>query len=418
MPRPSLGYLYVLSVPYVAALSSISVPGVGGFQYTGFIWAFMLAVGLLLIALNRQPISFPWKLWCPWFGYVFLSLTWGGIRWRYSLQDPAQMIAPLVVGMVASFAIRTEFQLESLMRGFKRCLLFVALVFAAFWYGPGAPYQEFGRGYSVRPAAVTLAFIGCLFVGRMHRSAVGSALGWAACSAIAILSGSRTATLVILVLWLVTPLYRRLTSRMLLSAVMCLAALGLFYSPIFQDRFFQSGHGTITELIHGDFSGSGRFEALWPAVWEAAQEKLVFGAGAGEAGRFAENNGLPDPTPLSGYLDVIFDYGLVGLLILICIVLKQMHVLHKLLRRDSPVTWALAAAYLGFFALLIFAWSEDIWFHGVNFLNPLFAITGAAIGVTVNTNLQAHSVARLHSSVQREFSNGSQVHGSLENARS
>ncbi|HWZ78855.1 MAG TPA: O-antigen ligase family protein [Candidatus Sulfotelmatobacter sp.] len=390
MPRPPLSYLYVLSVPYFTAMSSISYPGPWGLQYTGFIWSCVLAVGVLLILQHRKTIAFPWKVWCPWFGYVLLSLSWGGIHWLHNLQDPAQMISPLIVGTVASFAIRTQFQLEGLMRGFTHCLLFVAAAFIFFWYGPGAPYQEFNRGYNVRPAAVTVAFIACLFVGRLHKSAFGSALGWAACLAITILSGSRTATLVVLILWLVTPLYLQLKSRLFLSGAMCLAGLALFYSPVFQERFFPSGHGTPEQVIRGEFSGSGRFEELWPVVWQAAQKNIVFGAGAGEVGRFIEKTDLPDPSPLNGYLKVVFDYGAVGLLIVICTVLKQMHYLHKLVRRtDSAATWALTAAYLGFVALLIFASTEDIWLHNVNFLHPLFAFTGAAIGVTVNKNLRS-----------------------------
>jgi hypothetical protein len=390
MRRLSLDYLYVLGVPYVAAISSISFPSASDLQYTGFIWSCLLALGVLIILRRRKAVTFPWKLWCPWFAYVLLSLTWGGIHWRHNLQDPAQMISPLVVGVVASFAIRTEFQLERLMRGFIHCILFVAVVFIFFWYGPGAPYQEFNRGYNVRPAAGTVAFIACLFVGRLHKGAFGGALGWAACLAITILSGSRTATLVVLILWLVTPLYLRPKSRVFLSGAVCLAGLALFYSPVFQERFFPSGHGTLEQVIQGEFSGSGRFEALWPVVWQAAQENIVFGAGTGEVGRFIEKTDLPDPLPLNGYLEVVFDYGAVGLLIVICTVLKQMHYLHKLVRRkDSGVTWALTAAYLGFVALLIFASTEDIWLHGVNFLHPLFAVTGAAIGLTVNKDLES-----------------------------
>lgn len=389
MRRPPLSYLYVLSVPYVAALSSISGARAWGLNYTGFVWSFVLALGVLLILQERRRIAFPWKLWYPWFGYVFLSLTWGGIHWRYNLQDPAQMLTPLIVGMVASCAIRTEIELERLMRGFMHCLFFVAAVFVFFWYGPGAPYQEFGRGYCVRPAAETVAFIGCLFVGRARRNALRSSLGWAACLAITFLSGSRMATLVLLISWLVTPLYRRLTSRLLASAVMCLVGLALFNSPIFQERFFPSEHhGSLQQVIQGDFSGSGRFEDVWPVVWEGAQKHIVFGAGAGEAKRFLEGAQVSDLCTLNDYLRVAFEYGVVGLLVLICTVLWQMHVLHKLMRAKYPApTWALTAAYLGWIAFLLLTCTENVLIFGVYFMHPLFAVTGAAIGLTVNRNL-------------------------------
>jgi O-antigen ligase len=387
--RPSLSYLYIMSVPYVAGLSSISGASVWGLQYTGFIWATVLVVGVLMVLQRRRPIPFSWRLWCPWYGYVLLSIIWGGIHWRDNLQDPAQMITPLIVGMVASYAIETKAQLESLMRGFIHCLLFVGAVFAFFWYGPGVPYQDYGRGYSVRTSAMTVAFIGCLFVARVRKNALRSSLGWAACLAITFLSGSRMATFVLLLLWFVTPLYRRFRSRLLVSGVMCTVGLALFYSPIFQQRFFPADeHGSLQQVMEGNFSGSGRFEEIWPAVWEGAQNHIVFGAGAGEVDRFVEKAQLSATSPLNDYLRVVFEYGVVGLMVLIFTVLGQMHVLHKLMRTEDPaVKWALTAAFLGFFTLLVFACTENALIYGVYFMHPLFAVTGAATGLNIRMGL-------------------------------
>jgi hypothetical protein len=389
MPRPSVSYLYILTVPYVAALSSISGPAAWGLHYTGFVWLSVFIVGLLLILRHRQRTVFPWKLWCPWLGYVLLSLTWGGIHGRVNLQDPAMMISPLVVGIVASYAIRTEGQLESLMRRFVHCLVFIVFVFIFFWYGPGAPYQADEQGYCVRPAAMTVAFIGCMFVGRLKRNVFLGLCGWAACLAVTVLSGSRMATLVLLVLWLITPLYFEFKSRLLVASVVCLLGLALFYSPIFQERFFPSEqHGDIGQVVEGDYDGSGRFEA-WPVVWQEAQKNIVLGAGAGEVSRFTSEAHLDRAVsrPLNDYLRVVFEYGTFGLLILICTILKQMHVLHVLMRKSDCVGWALAAAYLGFFAVLIFAWSENVLVYDVYFMHPLFAVTGGALGVTLNKDL-------------------------------
>lgn len=399
--RPSLSYLYILSVPYIAALSSISVPSNLGLQYTGFVWLFVLVVGVLLILQCRRPIAFPWKFWCPWYGYVLLSITWGGINWRHSLQDPAQMLTPLIVGMVASYAIQTKMEMERLMRGFIHCLFFVAAIFVFFWYGPGAPYQEFGRGYSTRPTAMTVAFIGCLFVARAPRDAFRSLSGWAACLAIAFLSGSRMATLVLILLWFVTPLYRRVRSRLLVSGVMCMLGLALFYSPIFQQRFFPTKeHGSVQQVIKGNFSGSGRLEGIWPVVWEGAKEHIMFGAGAGEAGRFLERAQVSDTSPLNDYLRVAFEYGVVGLLILIFTILGQMHILHRLVQtEDQELTWAFTAAYLGFFSFLVFAWTENVLIYGVYFMHPLFAVTGAALGLNVNKRRQTLGSSEVYQSV-------------------
>ena len=393
MRQLQFDYLYVLSVPYVAAISSITLPDVGGFHYTGYLWSLLLAIGVLLILHRRRTVAFPWQLWFPWFGYVVLSLAWGGIHWLPNVQDPAQMITPLIVGIVASFAVRTEAQLEKMMRAFVYCLALVAFVFVFFWYGPGAPYQADGSGYCVRPAAMTMAFIGCLFVARSRKTTLASLLGWLTCLAVTVLSGSRMATVVLLTLWLIAPLYRHLRSRVLVAGAMCLAALALFYSPIFQERFFPSGDGgSLTQVVQGDYDGAGRFE-VWPVVWQEAQKNLVFGAGAGEVGRFAERAQIPLSLsrPCNDFLRVIFEYGILGLVILVITVLRQMWLLYKLRRisRNPGVTWALAASFLGFAATMMFASTENVLVYGVYFMHPLFAITGAAIGLTVREQYRA-----------------------------
>ena len=317
----------------------------------------VLVCGVLLILRYWDQVTFPWTLWCPWFGYVLLSLSWGGVHWRYNIQDPLQMLAPLIVGLVASFSIRTEAQLERLMRAFTHCLWFIAAVFVFFWYGPGAPYQGVGQGYCVRPAAMTVSFIGCLYVARLRKGTYQTVLTWAACLAIAVLSGSRMATLVLLVVWLIAPSYRRVTSRIVVSAVICLLGLALFYSPLVQDRFFPEGHGTLKRIGQGDFSGSGRFD-MWPVVWDEAQRHIAFGAGAGEVGRFMPKARLfnPEGTPLNDYLRVVFDYGVAGIVILVSTLLLQMYVLVRaMLMKGAVARWALSAAYLGLAALLLFA---------------------------------------------------------------
>jgi O-antigen ligase len=212
------------------------------------------------------------------------------------------------------------------------------------------------------------------------------------------LSGSRTATLVLLVLWLATPLSQNLKSRLLASGAMCALGLALFYSPIFQERFFPlEREGSLQQVLQGDYYGSGRFEA-WPVVWEGAQKHIVFGAGAGEVGRFAEHEHLPDAVkrPLNDYLRVVFEFGTLGLAILIWTVAKQMRFLHSLIREwNSTVHWALAASYLGFVAFLIFCCTENVLVYGVYFMHPLFAVTGAAIGLTAKRRSAARGAVQI-----------------------
>ena len=59
-------------------------------------------------------------------------------------------------------------------------------------------------------------------------------------------------------------------------------ALGLFYTPIVQKKFFESGSGHLSEAFQGDYAGAGRFEA-WPAIWDEAWSHPKLGAGVGSA---------------------------------------------------------------------------------------------------------------------------------------
>ena len=190
------------------------------------------------------------------------------------------------------------------------------------------------------------------------------------------------ATLVLLLLWVVFPLYKRLRNRLIVIFVICFIAVGLFYTPIFQQRFFETGEGSIKELPSGKFSGSGRFE-IWPVLWKEANKHIIFGAGVGEDQRLPIMKENPsNSSSLNDYLRILFDLGVVGLTLYLVSILRQMQLLKKMMRSNkNSESWALAAAYLGLYSLLILSFTEVTSIHALNFMNPLFAIIGAACGL-------------------------------------
>lgn len=382
--RPTVGYLYVLSVPYVAAIGSINGLWIGGLHYHGFMWSGFLALGALLILYHKERLVFPFKVWLPWFAYVFLSIAWGGIHGRHNVQDPLQMITPLVVGIVASFSIRNKHQVTQLIWGFAACLMFIGAVFVFFQYGPGAPYQKGDFGYNYRPAAMTVCLLGCLFVARMLSSPFRSLLGWSACLAIATFSGSRMAMFILLIIPFALPVYRRTSTRILVLAVMCALAVSVFYSPIFQARSFGPEGGGLRDLFTGNFNTAGRFEG-WPLIWEEAKRHMIFGAGAGESVWCVSKIWPGTIQPHNDYLRILFEYGIIGLVLLLGAVLSQIYSLRRMARlHAAPVGWLSTAGYLGFFAMLILFITDNAIVYGIYFLHPLFAIVGAAYGLQAN----------------------------------
>jgi hypothetical protein len=119
-------------------------------------------------------------------------------------------------------------------------------------------------------------------------------------------------------------------------------------------------------------------------VWnEARDQHLLFVAGAGTIGAFADRAfGKSFATPLNDYLRILFEFGLVGLVLFLSAAALQ---LHSIVRRRRGVEarerWELLAVHLGFLALFLFAVTENVIVYGVYFMHPLFALTGAALGL-------------------------------------
>src|SRR3989442_650682 len=127
-----LGFLYLLGVPLSAGIATMTPLSIAGFNYTGFLWLFFLVAGVLLIfvekALAREnPSYFPMGFWLVWFGYLWLSLSWCEEVELRNIQDALQISMPLLVAIAGSLFVRSEAQLERLLRVFGPVVLLLGL---------------------------------------------------------------------------------------------------------------------------------------------------------------------------------------------------------------------------------------------------------------------------------------------------
>src|SRR5262245_58949850 len=136
MPRDmnytrKLSVWYVATTPLIAGMSTLDLR-IGELNYTGFIWALLLPVGLYLLALNRLSGESPagilpcWP-WIVWSAFVCLSLLWCDDLTRRNIHDALQLCMPIVVALVAASSIRTHAELRWLYRGFGACLVLLTL---------------------------------------------------------------------------------------------------------------------------------------------------------------------------------------------------------------------------------------------------------------------------------------------------
>jgi hypothetical protein len=380
--RPSLALVYLASVPLVAAVACFEGAGLGGLNYTGYLWMLYLAVGVLLVLAEgaihpAATASFPWQPWALWLGYVWLSLIWVDHLEASNVREAVQISMPLLLGIAGSMFVRTTSQLRTLLHAYGWTIVPLTLSLAAIRLGL---VHALGMEPAPRVLGLTAALVGCVFLSEIPNRRLVPLLGWAACIALTTLSGSRMATVVLLVVLAIHPLYRHVLTRVAVVGSMLGLAIALFYTPTFQERFFAEGAGTVADVVEGNFLSFGRFET-WPGLWDEACRHPVFGGGVGATRQFLPKIN-PDMThPHNDYLRIGFEGGLVGLAAFFAVVVWQIADFRRRLAKVSGVRQQVfAAAYLGFFVFLITSFTDNTIVYNLWYMDPLFVLMGAAYG--------------------------------------
>ena len=134
---------------------------------------------------------------------------------------------------------------------------------------------------------------------------------------VTVTSGSRAASVVLLILLLTAPGLRLARSARVFAAgaavVVLLLGLGL---PAVQSRWFTSGTGGIWDLVtvSDNLQTSGRRE-VWPAITDRCDQPVI-GLGVGAADSYAQATDRGFPEPHNEYLRIWCDTGVVGSLLL------------------------------------------------------------------------------------------------------
>jgi O-antigen ligase len=181
-------------------------------------------------------------------------------------------------------------------------------------------------------------------------------------------------------------------SRKVNIATACLFAvlgIGLFYTPVIQKRFFEDGSGKLSEAFQGDYAGAGRFEA-WPLIWEEARTRPLIGHGVGSAYDFVPEVWEDTNHCHNDYLRLFFETGVIGLAFFVFAAIYQLVVLHRLIGSTrGAVRSAYVAVWLAFWAMLVSSATDNTILYNIYFTDSLFAILGAAYGVTAAVNAGA-----------------------------
>ena len=219
------------------AVSAVGGIAIGPLRHTGLLWILTFLIACALIPLKGlRTITFPWLAWLPLYFFLGFSLTWTEFDWRYNIQLFVQMCVYPLIGIIASYTIRSEEELENYNFLYILATLLIGLFCVYYTIGPGMASNtsdgSLYNGFAERPAATSLIVVASLFLAQIHKIPKTAILMWCLCFGICILSASRMATVVLLLLWIIHPQLASLKTRIVLTGVAMVLGIAAFYIPL------------------------------------------------------------------------------------------------------------------------------------------------------------------------------------------
>jgi O-Antigen ligase len=346
-----------------------------GFLVSGWSWLFLLAaVGVLVLTepLPKRAVGtlLPYLLFLC---YAALTLAWT-LSFYEGIAFLMQFLVPALVYLLA-WRVRVDAALEAMVR--RTCLQVLAiavLLVIVLESGLGGPLN---LRLSARPMSISLVL---LFVGATlySRSWGFTVLVGGAAVAVTIVTGSRMASLVLLVMLLTSPSLRlRWPGRLAIAVACALLVVLVSQTQAFKERFFFNEDATLTDVLtlRDNVNTAGRRE-LWPLLLKECGETSTTGLGIASSGPLSLelSRGAVDH-PHNEYIRIYCDEGWIGSLLIwlffFAALLRSWT--GRFVGRNTALHGAAGQVIL---ALLMFSITDNPLTYTAHFMAPLAAILG------------------------------------------
>jgi O-antigen ligase len=351
----------------------------------GYAWILCFAFSVMVIPANFDRMSFPLSVWMPWGLFVILS---GYMSDYANLQRSTLLLCPIVVGMAASTAKIDEEQLLNfgiLIRIFSVALLFLATFLTGLLLTGQMPGST-----GLAPQAITATLLASFFVCGYSFGRVRDLLWWGAVVMLPVLALTRMAIFVsgLSLPFTFSPLKLRL--RIILSVIVALLGLALFYTPRVQEKMFMKGEGTLADI--GDeknLATSGRRHIAEVLLLEIAQ-KPWWGHGANASEELILKLSEGQLThPHNDWLRFLYDYGIVGAaLFLLTVIIQVRHLLKKAQKSEGEIRIFFFAAASSFLPFVLMMFTDNIVLYAAFYGNLQFTIIGLAYSAEKRARLE------------------------------
>lgn len=319
--------------------------------------------------------------------YLILDFSFLG------LQLTLQYTLPILIGIVASGLTYKEEDLHWMFKWFIRLIAFIYLLFVyANLFGSGFP-----PGMSVMPMIFSLAvslFMGLFFLTSEKRYLVYVGLLFLA----PIVDLTRMGIAAIAAIIILHFANRKLKTKIIFGVIGTVVFMLVFNSRAFQEATFYSGEGSLNDVTLNYYDNTG-IKSSGRTTWKKILAPGLKAEPVWGNGPRADNAYLTKITKRRGgeahndYLSVRFNYGYVGLSLLVFSFAVSFISLYRLSRKHqyNYYIWLISTSALTLFiSFLMFMYTDNILKYTIFFPNYFFAIIGIAYSLKGDEDISSN----------------------------
>jgi O-antigen ligase len=372
--------LFFCFIVLASAMATLGGVDIAGYKISGWLWLIISLVSSCVLLFARQRhSSLIFMTWFPFLAFVLLRTD---LFDRNEVQRFFILLTPILVALAGSSL--TVKRIDIVKKSLYLLLIALAtLSLTVYLHQQSMLLQQ--ELFVPQGMCMTLVLIAVAGSVDYSRGRLYGLVAVIACWVLCLLTESRNPVLtipIILLIFILTSRQVRIHTKLLIIVTLCLGFFFLFRTEMVQRNIFRAGHGSIADLLDLDSSKlmvGGRLNA-WPRFFEAIPD-LWFGGGGVASTRFAATafqRGWSHPH--NEYLRGLFDYGIIGSLLLFGPYLWLLFKCYFFSKKASgDVQWLLQVSVGGIIAFFLLGITGNVLMYVVWFGNLLFCIIGVAL---------------------------------------
>lgn len=354
--------------------SSAGQVDVFGVRLAGLMWLLPLGISILMALAHLKKVKFYILPWIPWSVYLVMRTDFSNAE---AIQRLAILSTPLFVGIAASTAVIVSYRLIN--KAILWVIVLSILVYVLAVISSGTFSATESTWYLPEGASMTFLFLGLIQAVKYDINKFRKIL-FAMIVFILFISESRGTLLALMSTVLIAPFGYDLKKRGIMLAILVVIAIFVFKQESFQEVMFREhnkGTSNISNIEISQIKTGGRLTA-WP-IFLSGISNIWFGQGTAASSTFGQMKFGQGKWahPHNEYIRVLFDYGIVGFLLLLFPALNLIYCFFtKLKKADQSLKWMIRICIGGVIAILFQGFTGNILLYSAWYGNILFLFIG------------------------------------------